>query len=320
MPITNLNSWLPTLQEFVNHWSQVNTELGLGGPLLLLNGYAQATLVTDRTTLDTRMTAVVAADNVAVAARGDFDVQNAALVVRLKQFRGACKAYLPGSKYDLAPPIVPSASSIAGKFLTAYDDMANLWSQINTTPPVGFTPPLLLAGGFTLANFNTALTALRTASTAYTNGTENASIARRNRDLLMETLMRTLKQYRGAAESRLPSSSPLLLTIPALTAPAGGTPKAVNLSGIWNAGTDMADLTWTPSDNVNLDHYEIRYHFGPKYKASEEQPVDSVAPELTTFSTDFGLVAPGSIALFKVYVVTTLGNEKGSNAVKIVRT
>ena len=69
MPITNLDSWLPTIQEFINHWTQVNTELGAGGPLTLLGTYTVALLTTDRTNLDGLMTAVVAADNTWITAR-----------------------------------------------------------------------------------------------------------------------------------------------------------------------------------------------------------------------------------------------------------
>jgi len=70
MPITNLDSYLPTAQEFINHWTQVNLELGPGGPLTLLGGYMVALLTTDQTTLDAAMTAVVAADNTGTRRHG----------------------------------------------------------------------------------------------------------------------------------------------------------------------------------------------------------------------------------------------------------
>ncbi len=40
---------------------------------------------------------------------------------------------------------------------------------------------------------------------------------------------------------------------------------------------------------------------------------------MSTSKTAFGLVASGAVAWFKVYVVTTTGNEKGSAAVKVIR-
>jgi len=47
--------------------------------------------------------------------------------------------------------------------------------------------------------------------------------------------------------------------------------------------------------------------------------VAEVDKTLTHFSTDEGLVAPGSRALFRVYVVLTTANEKGSNTVGVTR-
>ena len=56
-----------------------------------------------------------------------------------------------------------------------------------------------------------------------------------------------------------------------------------------------------------------------KYRAAEELAVAALPKTATTFETATGLAAPGSAATFKVYVLTTTGNEKGSNAVKVTR-
>lgn len=85
------------------------------------------------------------------------------------------------------------------------------------------------------------------------------------------------------------------------------------------ARESKAHLVWSASANPALDFYSIRYHTGPKYKAAEEQVVGSATVGTLEFLTDFGLPAQGSVAWFKVYVVTTTGNEKGSNAVKVIR-
>jgi len=247
------------------------------------------------------------------------DIKRAALVNRLKQFRGACKAYVVGSAYSKEPPTVPAPSSIAGKFITAFDDMANLWGQINTTPPTGFTGPLTLAGGYLLATFNSDLAAFRTASITYANSVQNASIAREKRNLLMAQMVAKLTQYRGAAVAKLTSGSALLATIPAVNPPAGSTPQPVTLSGAWAPASSSAVLTWTASNNPDLDHYVVRYHPGPKYKAAEEQIVDTVPAGTKTLTTILGLAAEGSVAWYKVYVVTKTGNERGSNAVKVIR-
>ena len=80
-----------------------------------------------------------------------------------------------------------------------------------------------------------------------------------------------------------------------------------------------AHLVWTASTNPALSHYAVRYHPGPKYKASEEQAV-AIVPAGTLFlDTDFGLAASGSSGWYKAYVVLNTGNERGSNAVKVIR-
>ncbi len=78
-------------------------------------------------------------------------------------------------------------------------------------------------------------------------------------------------------------------------------------------------MTWTPSTNPNLYHYSVRTSPGPKYKAADESVVAEGAKTDTSFSTDEGLVSPGATALFRVYVVLTTANEKGSNTVSVTR-
>ena len=79
----------------------------------------------------------------------------------------------------------------------------------------------------------------------------------------------------------------------------------------------MADLQWSASPNPDLDHYSIRTAPGPTYKAADESVVDDVPSNQTDFSTNAGLLAPGATALFRVYVVLTTANEKGSNTVSV---
>jgi hypothetical protein len=128
-----------------------------------------------------------------------------------------------------------------------------------------------------------------------------------------------MKQYRSGVKAALPLSHALQLTIPALSPPPGSTPAAVSASGDWNPGTLEADLTWTPSTNPNLDHYSVRTAPGPVYKAAEESVVGLVPSTDTEFSTNVGLAAPGARALYRIYVVLTTANEKGSNTVSVTR-
>jgi len=317
MPTIPIYTFVPKVNLFIAHWTSVNT--AYGSALTLPGGYTVGGLTTDRDSLNTLFTAVEPADNafqIACAAR---DTQKATAREKLRQFRMTVQGLLAGSSYVNSLPVLWGNTAKEQDVLRKMRDMKDIWTQINASPPAGFTAPLVLSGPFTLANHNTALGALTTAYAACGTAAVGAGLARDNRNALINAVIDKLVIYRKAVQGIFPAGSPLIESLPSLYPPAGSTPKAVNLSAVWNAGTDMADLTWSASDNPDLDHYAIRYHPGPKYKAAEEQAVDTVAAGTTTLATDYGLAASGSMSLFKVYVVTSTGNEKGSNSVKVIR-
>ena len=57
MPLSGIGSYPPTMQEFINHWTQVNASLG-ATPLLLRGAYALANFSTDRTNIVNAINAV----------------------------------------------------------------------------------------------------------------------------------------------------------------------------------------------------------------------------------------------------------------------
>jgi hypothetical protein len=81
----------------------------------------------------------------------------------------------------------------------------------------------------------------------------------------------------------------------------------------------LAILTWTASPHPNLLHYSVRTAPGPTYRAADESVVATVPHGTLTFSTLEGLVAPSATALYRVYVVLTTLNEKGSDTVAVTR-
>ena len=317
MAFSNLSEVVPTVNAFLAHWGEVNAALG-GGPLVLPGSYSVASLTADRNTLNTLFTDVVVADNerqIAAAAR---DLRRAALRERLRQFRGVVQGMLAGSVYVRALPKLPATNAKEQDFLRAMDDMRDLWNRINAGPPAGFAPPLLLVSGYAAATFALDVAALRTQYADLTSADEAASFARKIRDVLIATVKTRLIQYRKAVAGTFAAGSALIESLPAVSPAPGSTPEPVRLAGTWDAPVSMADLLWTASDNPALDHYSVRYHPGPKYKAAEEQAVEVVAPDTLTLKTAFGLVASGSVSWFKVYVVTSTGNEKGSNSVRVM--
>lgn len=320
MPIGGVGTWIPTIDEFITHWTAVNAALS---PLefKLFGAYTLANFTTDRGNLVTQLADVEAKTNLRQTAGGDRDVKRASIRPRILQFGPTVRGVLPGTRYLKSIPKTPQFNYPPGIWRTAMNDMANLWNTINfNIPPVsGFTPPLLLSSGYTQANFVTEQSAMDAAFTTVETTDQNAQQSRAQRDVLFKPIYQRLKQYRLAVCAALPVGNALCNTVPALTPAPGTTPDPVSLSGSWNVTTDLADLLYTASADPNLDHYSLRYHPGPRYKADEEQTVDSNPPGTLEFNTAFGLPASGSVAWFKVYVVLTTGNERGSNSVKITR-
>lgn len=319
MAISSIETVVPTVNEFIAHWSSVNAALG-ATPLLLPSSYALATLTTDRDALVAFNTAIVVADNARQTAAADRDIKRGLLRERIRQLRATIIGRAAGTVFPRALPKLPRADAKEQDFLKALDDAKDVWTRLNAAPPSGFVGPLLMVGPYPVAQFTADITALRTAFTLVSTNDVSASFARKQRDQLISTIRPKLSQYRQAVAGVFAAGNPLITSLPALTPPAGSTPAAVNLSGVWVTLTSEAQLTWSASDNPDLDHYSVRYHPGPRYKAAEEQSVDVVPAGIETFATDYGLAAPGSISWYKVYVVTSTGNEKGSNAVKVIRT
>ena len=319
MPITSYPSYVSTMQSFIAHWTQVNTALGVS-PLLLKSGFTIANFTTERTNIQTAITAVEDFNNLIQLASNDKRSKKETIKPRLQQFRGAVKNTLQGTVYERALPTQPKMSDSEGKFMRALDDMASLWTRINadTTIP-GFTPPLLLIGAYAIATFNTDVTALRTSYANYVSALKNAEIARARRNVLLPPALLHMKQYKSAVFARLPAADPLCATIPNVYPPPGSTPQAVIANGVWVSATLKAHLAWTTSTDTNLLKYEVRYSAGSPYDANEAILVGFTLPGVTTFDTNTGLSDPGFTASYKIFVITDTLNERGSNAVTIMR-
>lgn len=320
MPITSVGSWLPTIDEFLQHWSDVNAALAPNS-LTLLGGYSRATLVTDRAAVETAITDVQTKDNTAQVARGDRDVRRATVKPRFVQFRSAVTGQLPNTKYIPAIPNAPGFTQSPGIWRDALDDMSNLWTTINTNnPPIsGFTPPLTLAGAYTILLFTGESTNLKNSFVAVGNAEQGAQMARENRDAVFAPVYQRLKQYRLAVQGIFTAGSALADSLPSLTPRPGHTPAAVNVSAAWSPAEMAAVIDYTASTDPDFDEYELRACFGSSYKTSEEQVIANNPAGTLQFVSDEGLVAPGSKVFYKVYVKLTTGNEKGSKTVNVVR-
>ena len=325
MPLTSLGSYLTTAQAFIAHWTSVNATLG-ANPLKLKSTYAVSDFTADRAALQTAITALEPSFNALQAAVRDRDLKKAAIKPRVLQFRNAVRFYLQGQPIENSLPVQPALSAIESKFLKPLDDTASLWALVNAIPATGvgsvpgFTPPLTLLGAYPIATLTTDIAALRAAYLAVSNAQVNLKIVREKRDALLPNLRARMEQYRKAILALYAPTDPFVMSLPTLTAPSGSTPDPVSVSGKWDAALGKGVLTILPSDDPKLDYYSVRIGIAPTYKASEETVIGRIEKGETTFETTTGLAASGSVGLFKVYVVLTTGNEKGSATVKITRT
>jgi len=321
MPLNDIGSYVPTMDEFSAHWEDVNTALG-GTPatdLKLKGNYTRTMFIADRNAIETSITGLVGLENTREIAAQSRDAAKQGLVGRLNQFRALLRALLPGSSYANVAPLVPPFSSAESKFLTPFDDMSNLWLKINADATIpGFTPPLLI-GTYAVALFQTELAAMRTGFTGLTTAENDERIAREQRDALLPLARERMVQYRSMVEGLLGPTHPLTLSLPDVSPPAGSTPDPVVLSGVWNAGLGQAVFNWTASIAATLSHYELRMSPGATYDSATATVVGNIPPGTTTFSTVAGLAASGDVVSFKLFVILTTANESGSNTVTVTR-
>ncbi len=321
MPITDTDSYPPVMQEFIEHWIDVNAFLGGTAAIdfKLTGGYPLATFTADRVTLDALIIAINSDVEVALA-QAIRDTKKEAIRPRMTQFRAIVTGQLAGSAYARVLPTLPRETDTEGHYLEPFHEMERLWSRINADATLpGFTPPLLLPVGYTIANFITELAALRAAYLAVAVPEDNLRFARAQRDPLLSAAFERMKQYRLALPGALPAGNPLLDTVPALTPLPGSTPDAVILTAVWNATTVQANLNWTASTDPALATYQVRACPGPVWDAGNASSQGTYQPAVLAISTTYLLQSPGDQATFKVMVQLSTGNERSSNAVTVSR-
>lgn len=318
MPISGSSSYPGVTDEFINHWFNTNTLLVVAGPLLLPDGTDLAGLILRRGNLTTRRANLQGVLNSEELARAELEFIRVAIHARLVQFNEKVRVFHANTKWPQALPELPGISDAPARFFDPLDDVANLWNRLNSDPAT--TAPLMLLGGYTLAMFVTDVAAMKTAHTALITAASNVRLARVERNIEQDLIYAILKSYREVYPTYMEKTHPLFVTLPRLTPLPGSTPSNVVANAVWDVAQQKARVTWTASTDANLDHYEVRFCPGPNYSTEDESTVASIDPgNPRELLTDAGLTSPGATASFKVYVVTTTGNESGSNAVSVTR-
>ena len=90
------------IDEFLEHWDEANSELGVGNEVVFADGTNRATLVTKRALLVTKRTTVTQKLNDEEFGRGDVEPEKGALLARFGQFtdrlQGQGRSYFDPSR------------------------------------------------------------------------------------------------------------------------------------------------------------------------------------------------------------------------------
>ncbi len=339
MPITGPSSYLPTMDQFIAHWTAVNGTFAVGGspppggfPTLILDGgRALSNLSSLRLSLSTQRTDVEIKLNNLEFARADAAIKRTLLQGRLGQLFANIRSFWAGTALAALVPDLPSATGAPQDFEKTLDDAVDIWSRANSNPaPAGVTLPLTLPTEPTIVNpapaaytqstlvsdtaaMKTAFTAIKTAELALAG-------SRSSRNTIQDQVRPFLVDYRESVPAKLPPNHFLTDTIPRYSPLPGATPEPANATGSWDVPASKAFIDFTPSPSASVVRHELRYTPGPEYDA-EDESIDSSIPvgSASHFETLSGLPTPGVSASYRVYAITTEGNERASATVTIMR-
>lgn len=318
MPIQSNSDYIPVMDEFIIHWTATDPTLKVPWleDFITLANFEQT-----RADLDDTKTLLQSRLNDLENTRVSLEQLRSAAGDRVAEFNRRIRADFPNNQLFNRLPAVPNRSAGRDVFISAMDDVLDLWQRVNAEPisPI-FTPPLLLLGGLTLVQFSTMRGELDTAFTARPAAEREVSATRIQRDALQAEALGIMKQYRLRIEALQAPDSVAVATLPRLTPLPGHTPDPVILSGEWNSTENRADLAWTPSTDPELDHYELRSCPGPEYSAEDETVIATIpAGGPLTYSSTAGFALPGAAVSYRLYVRLTTGNQAGSETVTITR-
>lgn len=326
MPITGIGSYRPTMLAFDEHWTLVNDTIA---PVVvqLTGGYTLASFKADELLVDTAIDAVGPLAQQLVDMSAQRDIAKTALRERILQYRGVVSGTLAGSVFADRTPLTPGPSDGYDLFFKSLNAVEEDWEQINglteeealTHRAVGYVGPLLLQGGYNLANFSADVAALATLWPQVESKVRQATQARDNRDALLTPIRERMRQYRGVLPGLLPKNSPLLKSLPRLSPPSGQTPPPANATGSWDAALQMARFEIPATTSPKVAYRSLRVTPGPKYRSGDEVTLAQIENNQTSAQTVEALENPGAVASFKIVSVGPDGNESSGKAMVIVR-
>lgn len=312
------SSYLTTAQAIVPHWQNANS-LNPTHPIVLKGGYTFVNFLQDRDILSDKLDSVRASVLVRNTAATLRDSAKQSIRTYLTRYRATIISHLMDTPYARNLPQLPHPGSDETAYKEPFLRLSERWKIVNNLGATfpGFTAPLVLGNGTTLALFLDALAELEELYREINIADVELDTHRQERDILLDPFKKRMQQYKAEMLSRYGNDHPLVKSLPNLTSNSSTTPDPVALNGIWDIHNQKATLTWTPSPLAGV-RYEIRTTGSASYQASQEQTLAVVESGTTRFETDAGLGVPGASAHFKVYVLTPSGQERGSRALKVV--
>ena len=326
MAINSNASFIPTLNEFVAHWAEVNDARPPGAPLILRTGQTRQDLHLLRVDLMDVETQLQQRLNDAQIARGQIELHKRSLMMWFGRFMQVFDGYYGAGPLGQARPAMEVVTASVEKFIKPMLDMGDLWDRINVlTAPPGVVLPLTLVGELetetlTHAEFVILYTNLRSYADQETIALGRAKRSRSRRDFTQKDAYAAMKTYRLAMPAALPAGNELQGTLPRLTPEdTGAAPDPVAASAVYVSG-DTSRTVYEESTSEELKEYQLRGVAGEEWNEEDAVTIATNPPGAPReFTVNFGLTQPGTKIALKVYVVTLGGRERGSAAMVVER-
>ncbi len=323
MAISNNSTYIPTINEFLAHWSQCNEAyapkaLVVRVPNNTTVNLTQFTALRDG--LQAQQNLVQSRLNLQWIARGNIELRKTELLKQFHLFTGVLDSYYLNTDFYSARPLAPGLGFGQEAFSRPLVDAMTLWESMNEGPaPAGRTLPLVLADTTTQGAFASAIAALQFAYAVERRKAQDVTLARSGRNRIQDRAYEVMKVYRDAVPTELPQFPDLVETLPRLTPAPGHTPAPVNASAVFEA-PNSSKVVYEASADAMLHSYQLRGTVGDEYSDEDAIVIASHEPgESREFVTPFGLNQPGAKVALKVYVILTTGNEAGSGAMFVER-
>lgn len=321
MAITDNGSYVPTMNEFLAHWAEVEAVITTGFAIVVDKvAVSKDDFQDQRDALESAQDGVQDKLNDVEIARGQINLDKEKLLGWLNEFNGLLDSYYQGTKFIGARPLAPGLGDGQEVFLRPMKDAKSLWLKINAAPAQpGLTVPVLLSDGTTQATFAAALTSAQQDYDASAVAEQGLKLSRVERDLIQAKAYETMKQYRLAVPPRCAQFPALVATLPRLTPEKGATPDALTATAVVQPdGLPM--VTHSAVTQPGIKRVTLRGNPGTHYQEDDAVTLADHLPGATPeFVIGWGSVPVGGSLALKVYVINETDNEAGSTTMVVTR-